>query len=106
MIKDAIHSLGANKTEPVIVRAVKALGTFKPVLHQFDLENIVKKPSGAHKPPSSQMDSQNMIEQLLKTDIFSETIPRCHISFPKQKDFLHSSNNSKFMNWLMGHLKS
>ena len=94
MIKDAIHGLGANKTEPAIVHAEKALGTLEPVLHQFDLENKVKKPSGVHKPPSSQMDSQKIIEQLLKTDIFTEKIPCYHISFPKPKYFLHSLDNS------------
>jgi len=48
-------------------------------LHQEHLNRVIKtkqnktKPSGAHTPPSSQMDSQKSVEQLLKTEIFSET---------------------------------
>ena len=108
VIKDAIRGLGANKTEVAIVRAGKALGTLEPVLRQFDAENKVKKPSGAHKPPSAEKDGQQIIEQLLKTDIFSEKLlpnPRYHTSFPKPKDFLHSLDK-KFMEWMIKHLKS
>ena len=107
IIKDAIRGLGANKTEPAIVRAGKALGTLEPVLRQFDEENNVKKPHGAHKTPSAEKDGQLIIEQLLKTDIFSEKVlpkPRSHTSFPKPKDFLHSLDK-KFKEWMINHLK-
>ena len=57
IIKDAIRGLGANKTEAAIVYAGKALGTLEPVLRQFDAENKIKNPSGAHKPPSAEKDN-------------------------------------------------
>ena len=96
VIKDAIRDLGANKTEVAIVCPGKALGTLDPVLRKFDAENNVKKPSGAHKPPSAAKDTQVIIEQLLKTDIFTEKVlpnARLHASFPIPKDFLHSLDN-------------
>ena len=106
VIKDAIRDLGANKTEVAIVRAGKALGTLDPVLWKFDAENNVKKPSGAHKPPSAAKDTQVIIEQLLKTDIFTEKVlpnARLHASFPIPKDFLHSLDN-KFTDWMINHI--
>ena len=52
--KGCVKALGANKTEAAIQRATKALGTIVPVLNQFDTENSVSIPSGAHKRASTE----------------------------------------------------
>ncbi len=39
VVKEAIHGLGANKTETAVTQVGRALGTLSPVLAQFDKEN-------------------------------------------------------------------
>ena len=65
VVKDFIRGLGANKTEDAIMRIGKALGTLFPVIENFDEENNVYNPAGAHKPPSSSKDRDLIIENLL-----------------------------------------
>ena len=76
VVKDAIRGLGANKTEKAITRAGKALGTLEPVLRQFDAENGLQRPYGfgSHVSPSDAKDAGVIVDQLVKTDIFSEKL--------------------------------
>ena len=49
LVKDAIVSLGYNKTEKCIKPVAKANGTLKPVLDNFDADTGINDPSGVHK---------------------------------------------------------
>ena len=50
--KTIIEHLGANKTDDVIVRCGKALGTMYRLLEKVDKDNSVSDVSGAHLKPS------------------------------------------------------
>jgi len=48
----SIKGLQANKSKEAILRSGKVLGTLEPLLTQFDKDNNVSQPSGAHRSPS------------------------------------------------------
>ncbi len=102
--KDAVKGLSANKTEVAIDRVGKALGTLSPVLDQFDHQNKVLKPSGAHRAPIADKDRDLIIEELQKGFIFTCHLGRSHSSFPKPRDVLHSLNHDTIMDWIVKHL--
>ena len=52
LCKESIKGLQVNKTKEAIVRNSKALGTLEPLLAQFDNDNNVSQPNGAHQSPS------------------------------------------------------
>ena len=103
VVKDFIRGLGANKTEDAIMRIGKALGTLFPVIENFDEENNVYNPAGAHKPPSSSKDQDLIIENLLKCNLFSSHPHRCYPSFSEPKNLFLFSNQS-LLNWMAIHL--
>ena len=85
--KDAIKALGANKTERAIKRVCKVIGaTIAPLLQSFDVENKVKKVSGAHKRASVMKDTSIIVNELVKYEIFSSVDGRQHPSFKSPKD--------------------
>ena len=89
VVKDAIRGLGSNKTEKAITRAGKAFGTLEPVLRQFDAENGLQR-FGSHVSPSDAKDARVIVDQLMKTDIFTEKLeprPLCHTTFKKPTQF-------------------
>ena len=103
VVKDFIRGLGANKTEDAIMRIGKALGTLFPVIENFDEENNVYNPAGAHKPPSSSKDRDLIIENLLKCNLFSSHPHRCYPSSSDPKNLFVFSNQS-LLNWMAVHL--
>ena len=80
--KEAIKNLGANKTEKAIARVGRALGTIAPVLRQFDEENAVTAPSGAHQRASTEKDRNAIVGELVHSKIFDTVPGRKHSTFP------------------------
>ena len=52
LCKQAVNNRGSNQSKEVIMFVGKVLGVLKPVLEQFDLQNNIVTPSGAHKQPN------------------------------------------------------
>lgn len=103
--KDAIRGLRANKVDAAITRIGRALGTISPVLDQFDDQNNVTKLSGAHKAPSAEKDRDIIIQHLQKCCVFPTQLgTRCHPSFPKPRDVLHSLNEAELISWMIKHI--
>ena len=53
LCKQTVNDRGSNQSKEVIVFVGKVLEVLKPVLEQFDLQNNIVTPSGAHKQPNS-----------------------------------------------------
>ena len=69
--KDAIRGLGANKTETSIERVGKTIGTIAPLLQNFDAQNAVQQPSGAHRSAGIKKDLSIIVCELTKNKVFS-----------------------------------
>ena len=103
--KDAIKSLGANKTERAIKRVGKVIGTIAPLLQSFDVEYKVKKVSGAHKRASVMKDTSIIVNELVKYEIFSSVDGRQHPSFKSPKDLLHAKSSDELLEWMVNRMK-
>ena len=103
--KDAIKSLGANKTERAIKRVGKVIGTIVPILQSFDVENKVKKVSGAHKSASVMKDTSIIVNELVKYEIFSSVDGRQHPSFKSPKYLLHAKSSDELLEWMVNRMK-
>ena len=97
--KRCVKALGANKTEAAIQRATKALGTIVPVLNQFDTENSVSIPSGAHKRASAEKDILILITELLNFEVFDKIPGRKHKSF-STINILHKNSHNELYEWI------
>ena len=62
-----IKNFGANKKDEAIVRSSKALGTLHKMLCQFDKENHIQAPSGAHRKASYKNELNSIIKEIKKT---------------------------------------
>ena len=99
--------LGSNKGKSAIVRCSKALGMLHDTLENFDEDNGVARPSGAHHPPSYKQDLNIVIKELLQSKV-SDRIPgRKHGCFKKVKDLLHEKLHAtkEVISWVSSHLK-
>ena len=103
--KDAIKSLGANKTERAIKRVGKVIGIIAPLLQSFDVENKVKKVSGAHKRASVMKDTSIIVNELVKYEIFSSVDGRQYPSFKSPKDLLHAKSSDELLEWMVNRMK-
>ena len=86
LCKTAIKSLGPNRTDEAVLRCGKALGTISGVLRQFDQDNNISSPTGAHRRPSYGKDLNIMISALQKANVLVETPRRQHNSFTEHKE--------------------
>ena len=102
--KESIRGVGPNKTETVITRVGKALGTLSHILEQFDNENHVSTVSWAHCTPGFEKDRDRILHHLQQYNIFSVLPGRSHSSFPKPRDMLHDFNKSTLTEWLTKHV--
>ena len=64
LCKDALYGLQANKTASAIVRVGKSQGPLSHLLEQFDKENGVIVPTGAHHKPSFNKDRDIIVKEL------------------------------------------
>lgn len=99
--QDAIRGLGANKTVLAVDRVGKAIGTIAPLLKKFDEENDVRAVSGAHKRANTSRDINIVVNELIKSKVFSTINGRKHPTFPSPKDLLHVKSNSELHEWMM-----
>ena len=81
--KDAISGLGSNITDNSVQRVGRCLRRLEGVLRCYDKDNGIKEVSGRHSMRSTNIDRDKMLEQLLKTDVFSNRHGRAHRNFPK-----------------------
>ena len=104
--KVAICGLQANKKEEAIDRVGKALGTLSPILENFDEENSIPAISGIHHIPKFDKDLKTIVQSLRRAKVFSKLANnRCHFSFPKPRDVLHSKDHTQLVQWIKEHLK-
>ena len=104
--KDAIRLLGANKTEKVIDRVGRVIGTIAPMLQTFDMEHHIKQESGAHKQASMAKDIATIVNELVRHKIFTSVSDRRHHpSFKSPKDLLHSKSSDELHKWMVNRLK-
>lgn len=105
LCKDAVYGLQANKTVSAIVRVGKSLGPLSNFLEQFDKENDVRVPTGAHHKPSFSKDRDIILKELQQSQVFSESVTqRKHQSFPRVKVLLHSTNQEELCTWMTQHM--
>lgn len=105
LCKESIKGLGANKTKQSIVRVAKILGTMDTLLSNFDSENGVTTPSGAHRHPSFEKDLGVIINELQQSDVFSVIPGRKHPSFPKLFHVFQSKPTQDIKMWVIEHLQ-
>lgn len=103
--KNAVKSLGANKTEKAIGRVGRAIGTIAPLLQAFDAENKVKTVSGAHNRANVNKDIGIVVAELVKYEVFSTVAKRHHPSFKSPKDLLHGKSFTELHEWMVTRLK-
>ena len=104
--KDAIKSLGANKTKRAIERVGKSIGMLSPLLHQFDQEHGLKPISGAHHRANLQKDLGIIVAELMKVDIFSIQADRKYPTFQSPRDLLHVKSDSDVRDWMVSRLET
>lgn len=104
LCKEAVRGLQANKTSTSIVRVGKSLGTLKEVMEQFDEDNGIPLPSGAHSAPSMKKDRDLILQELLNSAVFSPGTARNHASFPRVKMWMKSSSNEALLSWMIDHM--
>ena len=100
-----MKGLGSNKTKPAIIRCSKALGTLHDMLENFDEDNGVARPGGAHRPPSYKEDLHLIVQELQQSKVFDHIPGRKHGCFKKVKDLLHEKPSKEVTSWISGHLK-
>ena len=105
LCKDCVKGLGSNKTKPAIIRCSKALGTLHDMLENFDEDNGVARPGGAHRPPSYKEDLHLIVQELQQSKVFDHIPGRKHGCFKKVKDLLHEKPSKEVTSWISGHLK-
>lgn len=106
LCKTIIHSLGPNRGDEAVIRCGKALGTVNNVLSQFDEDNDVAVPSGAHSCPSYAKEMCTLIKELKHTNILTEApAGRKHSSFPKPRSILHAQPSGKVLTYVLEHLQ-
>lgn len=78
VFKDDINTFRSNIGEKSISRSLRAIGTMKEMLDNFDTLIKIKKPSGQYAGPSDQRD---MLKILVREGVFKEELGRGHKSF-------------------------
>lgn len=106
LCKTTIHSLGPNRKDEAVIRCGKALGTVHNVLNQFDKDNAVAVPSGAHSHPSYQKELCTLIKGIKQNNILVEIPGRMHSSFPKPRSILHAQPYQNIKTYVLEHLQS
>ena len=76
------HMQGANKTDKVIERIGRAIGTLAAVLKNFDTNNDVAVTSGRRRQPDDQIDIQVVVKELLHCKAFKVEAGRKYKPFP------------------------
>ena len=104
LCKESIKGLQANKTKEAIVHCGKVLGTLDPLLAQFDRDNSVSQPSGAHHSPLFKKDLDVIVKELQEYEVFTRIPGRKHHSFPKPRDILHAKPCKPISVWVREHL--
>ena len=74
LCKYDVYGLQASKTASEIVRVEKSLGPLSHLLEQFDKENDVIVPTGAHHKPSFSKDRDMILKELQQSQVFSENV--------------------------------
>ena len=104
LVKQSIKTLGPNKTEKVITRIGRAIGTIDPVLQVFDQENSVQKPSGAHHIAGYERDRNKIVSELIKFKVFTTIPGRMHSAFPNPRNILHAKEKRNVLTWMVERL--
>ena len=102
-----MQNLGPNKTNNGIVRVGKALGALSPILNRYDEITTIGSSSGTHHKPAADKDRNLLIQCLIDHRVFKAiNSNRMHTSFKKPKDLMHSHNDKKLMQWMIGHINA
>ena len=75
------------------------------MLENFDDDNDVARPGGAHHPPSYKEDLNIVIQELQQCKVFDRIPGRKHGCFRKVKDLLHEKPTKEVISWVSSHLK-
>ena len=103
--KDAICSLGANKTQMAIKRIGKCISVLKAVADNFDEQTRVNENKGYHTVASADRDRHMIINELLTHSIFSPLPGRCHSSFKNMDSSIFSEVSYDLMiQWMNEHI--
>lgn len=76
------------------------MGTLSDIVEQFDKDNDVPLPSGAHSAPSVKKDRDIILKELLNTAVFSCGSSRHHASFPRVKVWLKFDREA-LLTWMI-----
>jgi len=70
------------------------------MLENFDADNNVVTPTGAHCPPSYKQDLNMLVQELQQNKVFDHISGWKHQSFKKPKDLLHGKSDKEIVSWL------
>ena len=81
------------------------MGTLNELLENFDDDNSMAGPSGAHRVPSNKEDLHMIVQELQQNKIFDNIPGQKHESFKKVKDVLHGKSCEEVSYWTSNCLK-
>ena len=100
-LKDYLHGLGANIRENTIVQTSKLLRGLMNIADQFDCTSGIHASSIYHTCKSSHKDCKAILDELLKTEVFSYIPGRSHRTFAKIKPHISAHVDSdKLFTWI------
>lgn len=106
--KEAVFTLGGNKTPKAIERCGKCVGSINELLEEFDCEVSLDERSGRHSIASAEKDKKLIIKTLLGAQVFTFTSERTHSCFKDIKINLvpNLKHNKKIVEWMKKHVQS
>ena len=100
-LKDYLHHLGANIGENTIVQTSKSLRGLMNIADQFDRTSGIHASSIYHTCKSSHKDFKAILDELLKTEVFSYIPGPSHRTFAKIKPHISAHVDSdKLLTWM------
>lgn len=104
--KEAVLTLGANKTKTALQRVGRCVGVLHSLMSQYDIDTKVAALSGRHSFPSADKDRRILIKELIDANVFSYCKGRSHSCFKSVSINIISStmHNPKLRKWMEQHL--
>ena len=106
-MKSMIKSMGANKSEKAIQRAIKAAGGVRHIIDVFGKQASVHRKSSSHSHKSSSQDEKIVMTDLRRLRPFHQVNERKLESFENISHNPTSSfNEEKFVGWINRHKRN
>lgn len=107
LCKNAIKSMGANKTEKAIQRAAKAIGKTSAVVDNFNRISKLSPTSNKHSSPNVSKDRDLIIKELVNNKVFKVIEGRKHESFKNIRNgIMTEGNESRLKEWITSQILS